>query len=57
VVGPNNPPWRMIELDIRTGEEVGEHLLTDANWREIWTLSGLDALRGESKRWVERRQP
>jgi len=53
VIGRDQPPWEMIELDIRTGDIAAEHTLTDMNWKEIWQQAGLVALRNELRRWID----
>lgn len=49
VIGNNEPPWTMIELDIATGKPTGTRaVLTDSNkWPELWEKLGLRKIRDE----------
>jgi len=52
VIGHDRPPWRMVELDINTGEQAHEETLTGMNWRDVWRAIGLIELREQVKRWA-----
>ena len=53
VIGRDQPPWQLIELDITTGEIVAEHTLTNMDWKTVWQQAGLTDLRNELRRWVD----
>lgn len=53
VIGDDNPPWTMIELNIASGERLGCYLLTGYNWRDVWEVAGLRKIRDELRRWVQ----
>ena len=53
VIGRDVPPWELIELDIKTGEVIQEHTLTEMNFRQIWQTAGLATLRNELRKWIE----
>jgi len=53
VIGRDQPPWMLIELDIETGAVVAEHCLTAMNWREVWQAAGLTGLRDQLRRWID----
>lgn len=49
-------PWRMQEVDIDTGEAVGDEVLVDSGrWGVVWRALGLSDLRDQIKKWVVRR--
>ena len=62
VIGGQEPPWEMIEIDIETGEKTGqrETIGTQENgnikieWRDVWEALGLIKLRNEVAKWVSR---
>lgn len=53
VIGRDEPPWHLIELDINTGGTVGQHTLTAMNWRTVWEQAGLIDLRNQLRRWID----
>jgi hypothetical protein len=57
IIGGQAPPWRMIELDIETGEQIGQqHEMTKDNsieWKNLWVATGLHALREECRRFID----
>lgn len=55
VVGNQMPPWKMIELDIWTGERTGDPTLVNAqNFAEVWDALGLSGLRLELRKWISK---
>ena len=52
VVGSQEPPWEMIEIDINSGNSIKSKMLTSTNWKEIWHSLGLIELRREVSRLV-----
>lgn len=56
VIGGKVPPWRMIELDINTGERIGEISTVDGQsqtWRTVWNRIGLSQLRQQLVTWIQ----
>ena len=54
VIGKDRPPWTMVELDIRTGEQKDEAItLPIADWRSVWAALGLSSMRSELTRWLQ----
>lgn len=48
VVGDNNPPWYMREVDIYTGEWAAPAVeVTSGEWKKVWEQLGLLELRNE----------
>ncbi|MBF0436932.1 MAG: hypothetical protein HQL77_16385 [Magnetococcales bacterium] len=57
VIGGQNPPWRMVELNIETGEATGSEavITTRDDWPNVWNFLGLSSLRREIARWISMR--
>lgn len=56
VVGGQQPPWDMLELDILTGERIGDIVhLANADWPHIWETLGLAPLRRSLLAWLQGR--
>ncbi len=53
VIGRDNPPWEMIELDITTGDPISENRLEVMNWKAVWRQIGLTGLRDELRAWLK----
>lgn len=53
VIGRDEPPWELIEMNIHTGEVVTEQTLNGMNWRVLWEQTGLVALRNELRGWID----
>lgn len=56
VIGGDKPPWEMIEIEIKSGKNLGERATVDGTpdgWRNAWLNLGLLGLRSELKRWIE----
>jgi hypothetical protein len=52
VIGPDEGPWTLRELDIETGDEVGRHTLRRDEWTQLWDRLGLTASRRELAAWT-----
>lgn len=56
VIGSNEPPWKMIELDIETGDRIGIDRVIGSTgsveWTELWQELGLFNIRREIGRWL-----
>ena len=55
VIGQDQPPWEMIEIDINTAAEIGRVHQDGKNWRQVWEAVGLVALRNELCLWIDPR--
>ena len=56
VIGGDNPPWQMMEVDIYTAEVTTKITQLDSvDWKTIWNSLGLTDLRNELLSWVEKR--
>ena len=56
VVGGQAPPWEMIELDINTGECLGQKTIQSnkkEDWLAVWDHLGLASLRKNLREWVQ----
>jgi len=54
VIGGDTPPWTMIEINIETGQEMGQEVRLDsADWTTVWNSLGLTSLRNELARFVQ----
>jgi len=53
VIGRDEPPWELVEVDIETGDVVSEMSLSAMNWRALWERAGLVALRNELRQWID----
>lgn len=52
-IGGQEPPWKMIEIDIETGERAGNEAVVDSGkWETVWQTLGLQGLRNEAKRLI-----
>lgn len=53
-IGGHAPPWRLIEIDINTGDRLGSVILpADGKlWLPIWDALGLTDLRLELRTWI-----
>ena len=47
VIGGQDPPWRVIEVDIYTGNRTGNesYVSTDDGWMDAWIQLGIDVTR------------
>jgi len=55
VIGSQEPPWTMIEINITTGEEIGQETkLERVDWKIVWETLGLTSLRNELACFVQR---
>lgn len=54
VCGNNKPPWRMMEIDINTGEKRETVTLQTENWQQIWHTLGLTKIRAEIVKVIQR---
>ena len=53
VIGGQEPPWLMIEVDINTGLEVGARVeLKNSNFKTVWESLGLGQARNVLMRWT-----
>jgi hypothetical protein len=54
-IGGQKPPWRMVEVNIETGERINgpDIILKSANWRCIWDALGLIELRSNLRRFLD----
>ncbi|MBF0098376.1 MAG: hypothetical protein HQM04_17945 [Magnetococcales bacterium] len=54
VIGGQDPPWEMIEIDIHNGEQTGLRatIVHHSDWRRVWETLGLASLRRELALWV-----
>lgn len=52
VIGGDVPPWTMIELNLRSGREIGRCILSGSNWSEVWIATGLARERDVLQRWI-----
>ena len=53
IIGRQEPPWEMVELDITTGQVVSEFTLQQGRWKVFWQAVGLVALRNELRTWID----
>lgn len=54
VIGNQEPPWTMIEVDTTTGMETGTRKRLDgSDWRATWETLGLASLRHELVQWLQ----
>ncbi len=56
VVGGQEPPWEMIELDIDTGDHLGQKVIQSnrkEDWLAVWDHLGLADLRENLRAWVQ----
>lgn len=54
VIGNEEPPWEMIEIDIHDAKETGERVtLYRANWKKVWNRLGLSDLRRDLTAWLQ----
>jgi hypothetical protein len=51
VIGYDEPPWTLIELDITTAAEVSRHKLDGMDWNLVWHEVGLVEIRQTLKKW------
>lgn len=57
VVGEDQPPWKMIEVDIDSGEFTGvDAFIHKGEWRQMWSVLGLTQLRDEAEKMIQRKQ-
>lgn len=53
VIGGQEPPWMMIEVDICTGQETGNRVeVNSSNFRTLWESLGLGCARKVLTRWT-----
>jgi hypothetical protein len=52
VIGDKSPPWKLIEIDIDTGEKVGKSVVID-KWTVTWNKIGLFGIRKKLQRWID----
>ena len=53
VVGSDDPPWQMIEVDLITGEFGDVYDVEDeSNWVAVWSALGLTDLRKALSQWL-----
>lgn len=62
VIGGQEPPWRLVELDVFEGKVFGEqaviqHATSPDHWQAIWRSLGLTRLRQELRRVVDPVEP
>ena len=51
--GGQEPPWRLVELDINTGFNTRNSVVLDGkNWLEVWQQLGLSQLRSDLAKWL-----
>lgn len=56
VIGGQHPPWRMIELDINSGDRCGTEVSVDGrDWGRVWNALGLTRLRKELRQYIARK--
>ena len=56
VVGAQQPPWVMLEIDINNGAQTGAPTSIHggaADWRYVWDTLGLTSLRNELVGWIQ----
>ncbi|MES9985894.1 MAG: hypothetical protein ABW115_21035, partial [Candidatus Thiodiazotropha sp. 6PLUC6] len=56
VIGGQQPPWEMIELDIETGDIKGQYTIQSKQqeeWRTLWDRIGLSSLRSALREWIQ----
>lgn len=54
VIGKDEPPWSMIQIDIYLGEKISEPIILDKiQWSKIWESIGLKDLRNSLKNWID----
>lgn len=55
VIGGQTAPWHMHELDIQTGNHLGDPSTVDAtSFRQVWEQLGLTQLHRELRNWITR---
>lgn len=55
VIGGQEPPWAMQEINITTGDVINQPIEVDAqSFDVVWQTLGLKDMRNELRRWVER---
>jgi hypothetical protein len=53
-IGGSEAPWKMIEIDIHTGERTGvEGIVESDDWGEVWKQLGIDPLRQQLRAWID----
>lgn len=54
VIGRQEPPWKMIEVDIFSSETTGVTATINAGeWHEVWRTLGLTDMRNEIAKWLQ----
>jgi len=53
VIGSNNPPWKMIEIDLSTGHKKTEKYVDSGDWSSIWQELGLCSIRNDVVKWMK----
>lgn len=54
VIGREQPPWRMIQIDIYSGDRTGSPVEVDGqSFKQVWSQLGLTRLRNELRRHVD----
>ncbi|NCC85188.1 MAG: hypothetical protein EOM03_13835 [Clostridia bacterium] len=53
VIGGQEPPWTMVDVDICNGQEIGNRVeLTSANFKTMWESLGLGSARNVLMQWT-----
>lgn len=53
VIGPKeHGPWRLIRLNLRSGEWEREWQLNEADWNRVWQLAGIPQTRDILRHWL-----
>jgi len=56
VIGGQEPPWSLAEIDIHTGERCGDVVvMPDGNWQPLWEQLGIVQVRRELCKWIAKR--
>lgn len=51
IIGGNDPPWHIIEVDIHTGQRGAATEFTRDTYEQLWISLGLYKLRDELNKW------
>lgn len=52
VIGTNEGPWTIAELDTATGERLNSNEIIEGQWKDLWTSLGLWVGRQQLEKWA-----
>lgn len=52
VIGNQQPPWRMVEIDILSSKQIATASVSVGDWTTVWSSLGLIKLRNELVQWI-----